>query len=329
MSRGQKDLYTTLGVARDAGQDAIKKAYRRIARKNHPDVNPGDTRAEERFKAASEAYEMLSDPEKRKNYDEFGDAALNPNFDAAAARRSYGAFGGGGRGGPCGGGSPFGGAPGGSPFGDMGDLFGDLFGGGGRGGPGMRRGRKGEDLETTLQLSFEEAAKGGERQISVGRPTASGGRRAEVVTVRIPAGVSDGGRIRLPGKGGEGLGGGPPGDLFARIKVGKHPLFTREGRDLHLDLPITVTEAVLGARIEVPTLEGGVTLSIPPHTDSGKKLRLREKGIPNPKRGGKPGDLYVTVQISVPRELDDEAKKKLEALSAFDPPDIRAKLRKS
>jgi DnaJ-class molecular chaperone len=321
----EKDLYRTLGVRRDASADAIKKAYRKIARDNHPDVNPGDHKAEERFKAASEAYEILSDATKRKNYDDFGEAAMNPNFDAEKARAFGGGFGGGG-GSPFGGGG-FQGGPGG--MGDLGDIFGDLFGGGG----GQRRGgqrfaRKGQDLETTLRLGFEEAAEGGERQIAVNRPTADGGARRENVTVRIPPGVGDGGKIRLPGKGGEGMGGGPAGDLFANIRVGKHPFFTRDGRNLHVDLPISVSEAVLGAKVEVPTLKGQITLTIPPETDSGTKLRLRGKGIPNPKKGAESGDLYVTVQISVPRGLDDEAKEKLKALSSFDPESIREKLSK-
>ncbi len=322
MSRGQKDLYAVLGVARDASADTIKKAYRKIARDNHPDVNPGDQAAEERFKAASQAYDVLSEPEKRKNYDEFGEAALNASFDAKAARNAFGrGFGGPGGAGPGGG----------MPFGDMGDLFGDLFGGGGgrRGGPGMHRARKGQDLESIIHLSFEEAAKGGERQISVTRPTATGGTRTDVVLVRIPPGVDEGGKIRVRGKGGEGMGGGPPGDLFARVQVGSHPLFTRKGRDLHIDLPLTVREATLGAKVEVPTLEGGLTLTIPPETDGGKRLRLKGKGIASPKKGGSPGDLYVMIQIVVPKGLDDAAKGKLEELSAFDLKDIRAKLGES
>jgi len=305
-----------LGVPRDASQDAIKKAYRKLARENHPDVHPGDKRAEERFKEASEAYEVLSDVEKRKLYDEFGEAALHPNFDPEAARQAFRGFGGGGGG--------FGAGP--SGFTDLGDLFGDLFGMGGRGGAARGFARRGRDLETTLQLSFLEAAQGGEHHITVERPTASGGITRERVVVRIPAGVADGGRVRLAGKGGEGVGGGPPGDLYAVIRVGKHPLFKREGRDLHLDLPVSISEAVLGAQIEVPTLEGKVTLTIPPGTDSGKRLRLRGKGIADPKPTGKSGDLYVTIQIMVPRNLDQQAKDKLAALAAFDPHDLRDKL---
>ncbi|MBW2713604.1 MAG: J domain-containing protein [Deltaproteobacteria bacterium] len=329
---GKKDLYRTLGVSRDASEDAIKKSYRKIARENHPDVNPGDQKAEERFKAASEAYEILSDSTKRKNYNDFGDAAMNPNFDAEKARAyggGGGGFGGGGPGGPFGaGGFPGGGGGGAGGFGDLGDMFGDLFGGGGGRRGGQAFARKGQDLETTLQLSFDEAAEGGERQIAVNRPQADGTARRENVLIRIPPGVGDGGKIRLPGKGGEGMGGGPAGDLFAHIRVGKHPFFTREGRNLHVDLPISVKEAVLGARVEVPTLKGQVTLTIPPETDSGTKLRLRGKGIPNPKKGADPGDLYVTVQISVPRGLDEDAKEKLKAISSFDPENIREKLSK-
>lgn len=324
---GKNDLYRTLGVSRDASEDAIKKAYRKIARENHPDVNPGDEKAEERFKTASQAYEILSDSTKRKNYDDFGEAAMNPNFDAEQARTYGGGFGGGGGGNPFGGGGFPGGGGG---AGGMGDIFGDLFGGGGggfqRGGRGFAR--QGRDLETTLRLTFEEAADGGERQIAVNRPQADGTARRESVLIRVPPGVGDGGKIRLPGKGGEGMGGGPAGDLFAHIRVGKHPFFTRDGRNLHVDLPISVKEAVLGAKVDVPTLKGQVTLTIPPETDSGTKLRLRGKGIPNPKKGADPGDLYITVQITVPRGLDDEAKAKLDSISSFDPDDIRAKLNK-
>jgi len=315
VSSSTADLYGILGVPQDASQDAIKKAYRKIARENHPDVHPGDKRAEERFKEASRAYEVLSDVEQRKLYDEFGEAGLHPNFDPEAARQAFRGFGGGG-----------GFAAGPSDFSDLGDLFGDLFGMGKRGGAARGFPRKGRDLETTLQLSFLEAAKGGDQHISVDRPTASGSLTRESVVVRIPAGVADGGRIRLAGKGGEGVGGGPPGDLYAVIRVGKHPFFKREGRDLHLDLPVSISEAVLGAQIEVPTLEGKVTLTIPPGTDSGKRLRLRGKGIADPKHAGKSGDLYVTIQIVVPRDLDPQAKEKLAALAAFDPHNLRDKL---
>ncbi len=317
----RKNPYEVLGVARDADEDTIRKAYRKLARKHHPDVNPGDKAAEERFKAISEAYAILSNAEKRRAYDEFGDVALESGFDAEAARRAREAFGqrfGGARAG--GGGEEF-------AFGDLDDLLGDLFSrrgwaGGGRGARAGRAGLRGADMEAEVALDLREAARGGEHRFTITRPTADGGARTETVTVRIPAGVADGGRIRIPGKGGEGIGGAPPGDLHATIRIRPDPVFRLEGRDLHLELPITVREAVLGAKVEVPTLEGRATLQVPPGTDSGKRLRLRGKGMPNP-AGGAPGDLYAVIQIRVPKGLSDDAKSKLDVLAKFDPPDPR------
>jgi curved DNA-binding protein len=321
--RGAKDLYAVLGVARDADEATIRKAYRKLARRHHPDVNPGDKAAEEKFKQITHAYDVLSDAEKRRNYDEFGDLSLQGGFDAEKARRAREAFS-----------SRFarGGAPGFEGFegagderetGGLDDLFADLFSR--RGWGDLRRERRGADLEAELELDFVDAARGGEHRLSIARPTADGSLRQESVTVRIPPGVADGGRIRLRGKGAEGRGGAPPGDLFARIRVRPHRFFRREGRDLYLDLPVTVGEATLGAKVEVPTLEGRVTLTIPPGTDSGAKLRLRGKGVPDPS-GGAPGDLYVILQIRVPRGLGPEAAKKLRELERFAPPDPRKDL---
>jgi curved DNA-binding protein len=310
----RKDPYAVLGVSRDADGDAIRRAYHKLARELHPDVNPDDKVAEERFKRVSEANAVLSDPEKRSAFDEFGEIALDPNFDAARARQANQAFGGG-----------FGGFSGGAPGGGgIEDLFSNLFSRGGgpagfRGGP-LRR--AGSDLEATLSLDFSEAALGGEQRLTINRPTADGGSRTETVTVRIPAGVSDGGQIRLRGKGGEGHGGGPPGDLFARIRVRPHALFRREKRDLYIDVPITVKEAILGSKVEVPTLTGRITVSVPPGTDGGTKLRLRGKGVPSPS-GGQAGDLFAVIQIKVPDDLEGDAKSRLEASSEFDIPDLR------
>ena len=185
--------------------------------------------------------------------------------------------------------------------------------------------RRGPDLEAELELDFLTAARGGEQRLNIGRPMADGSVRQETVTVRIPPGVADGGRIRLRGKGGEGVGGSPAGDLYARLRVRPHPVFRREGRDLLLDLPLSIREAILGARVEVPTLEGRVTLTVPAGTDSGRKLRLRGKGVPHPS-GGAPGDLYAIVQIRAPRDLDSDAKEKLEAFDELDPVDLRKEL---
>jgi curved DNA-binding protein len=326
----ERDLYKVLGVARDADAETLKKAYRKLARRHHPDVNPGDKAAEEKFKEISEAYDVLSDPTKRRNYDEFGEISLQGGFDAEQARRAREAFGArfGGGGGPGGfrstgaGGESFGES---FEFGDLDDLLGrfGFAGGRGRGGAsGRAAGLRGSDVEATLELDFLEAARGGEKRISLQLADEDGRVRTETLNVRIPPGVSDGGRIRLRGKGAPGLGGGPAGDLWALVRVRPHPVFRREGRDVSLDAPVTVAEAIRGARIEVPTLEGRATVTVPPGTDSGQKLRLRGKGIPDPS-GGPTGDLYVVIQIRVPKQLDPAA---LDALAAAQPDDPRKEL---
>jgi curved DNA-binding protein len=312
----RKDLYEVLGVARDADAEAIRTAYRKLARQHHPDVNPGDTHAEERFKEVSEAYAVLSDAEKRRNYDEFGDVALESGFDAEAARRVRESFG-----------ARFGGGPGPGArfdseafeFGDLDDLLGRAFAGRGRGAPPFPL--RGADMEASLELEFLEAARGGERPLVLPRP----GGAPETVTVRIPAGVGEGGRIRIPGKGAPGRGGGPPGDLWARIRVRPHPVFRREGRDLYLELPVTVSEAVRGAKVEIPTLTGRATVTIPPGTDGGRRLRLGGKGVPDP-AGGPPGDLYAVVRIQVPKQLDEAALEGLDRLGPFESRDPRQEL---
>ncbi len=303
----RRDLYEVLGVARGADADAIRTSYRALARKFHPDLNQGRSESEERFKEVSEAYAVLSDAEKRALYDEFGAISLDAGFNAEAARGSR-RFGGG-----------FG-QPGGDGYGfNIDDVLGSVFGGRGRRSAASFRG---EDLEVTLELEFLEAARGATRQINVMRPGHDGRPASERVTVRIPPGVDDGGRIRIAGKGAESRGGGPAGDLFAKIRIRPSAIFRRDGRDLLLDLPVTVSEATLGARIEIPTLDGTATVTIPPGSDSGRRLRLRGKGIADPKSGAR-GQLYVTVQIRVPVGLDADARAKLQEIAAFDPPGIR------
>lgn len=322
----KRDLYQVLGVARDVDAEALRKAYRKLARRHHPDVNPGDEAAEERFKEISQAYDVLSDPVKRRNYDEFGEVSLQGGFDAEQARRAREAFG-----------ARFGGEPGqgaggfefrsGEPFefGDLDDLLG-RFGFGGRGGRGGRAGgRRGPDLEATLELDFLEAAKGGEKRLSLQLVGEDGRPRMQTLTVRIPPGVGDGGRIRLRGKGAPGRGGAPAGDLWATVRVRPHPVFRREGRDVIVEVPVTIVEAIRGAKIEVPTLEGRATVTVPPGTDSGQKLRLRGKGIPDPK-GGAAGDLYVVIQLRVPRKLDADAAAALDALAEAGPENPRKEL---
>ncbi len=310
-----KDPYKILGVPRDADEDTIRKAYRKLARELHPDVNPDNPAAEERFKEVSEANSVLSDSEKRKAYDEFGEVSFQPGFDAAEARRARDAFGGGFGGFANSGG----GGPGAHGFED---LFSNLFG---RSGPG-RGPRRGADLEASVDLDFLDAARGCEQRFQVSRPTRDGRQRSEPVTVRIPPGVADGGQIRLRGKGGEGLGGGPAGDLIATIRVRPHPLFRREDRDILLEVPVTISEATLGTKVEVPSLDGRVTVTVPPGTDSGAKLRLRGKGVPHPS-GGPAGDFYVIIKIVVPKDLDDAASRQLAEIAADKPVDLRGPLK--
>ena len=304
-SAGKRDLYEVLGVARDADAEQIRKAYRKLARRHHPDVNPGDAAAEEEFKVVSEAHAVLADEDRRRDYDEFGEIALEVGFDAEKAREAFGRRFGAGSAGFAGEGAE------GFQFGGLEDLFSDLFAR--RGWSEAPRGRRGPDLEAELELDFLEAVCGGEKRLSFARPGPEGEVRRETLTVRIPPGVADGGRIRLRGKGGAGFGEGLAGDLYARVCVRSHPVFRREGRDVYFDLPLGVSEATLGAQVTVPTLDGRATLTVPAGTDSGAKLRLRGKGVPAPS-GGAAGDLYAVVQIRVPRGLSPETAEQLAKL---------------
>jgi curved DNA-binding protein len=320
MAVGFRDYYETLGVPRDASQDDIRAAYRRLARENHPDVNK-DPGAEDRFKEISEAHEVLRDPEKRSKYDRFGE-----NWKAGQDVSDAGGFEGfRRRGRPAGGDGggyedvqfDFGGGGGGG--GDFSEFFEGLFGGraGGRaraGGGGGFDGfsMRGSDQEAVLELSLEEAARGGKRRLSL-----ADGRDFEV---DIPRGVRDGQRIRLAGEGSRGPGGGPPGDLLLRVRIRPHPRFRVEGRDLYTDLPVTPWEAALGAEVPVQTLDGTARVKVPPGSSSGRRLRLRGQGLPDP--GGRNGDLYAVVQIHVPKRLTSEERELFERLaevSSFDP----------
>ncbi len=284
------DLYDVLGVARTATAPEIKKAYRKLAAKLHPDKNPGKA-SEQRFKKVTEAYEVLSDEKRRAAYDEFGDLALRPGFDADRVRAA-------GRGG---------GFPGGFGAGDAGD-FGDLFGGGGGAGGlgdmlgdlfGRTRGRgapratRGFDVTSTAALDFVDAIRGA--TVTLTLSTAG-----EPITVRIPPGAASGSKLRIRGKGGAGRQGGPPGDLILSLEVRPHPHFRREADDLEVDLPITVAEAYFGASVSLPTPHGEVKLKVRPHTQSGQKSRLRGKGIH--RKDHEPGDLYVRFLIVMPDE---------------------------
>ena len=302
------DFYKVLGVSKSSTQDEIRKAYKKIARENHPDVKPDDKAAAERFKEAAEAYEVLGDEEKRKQYDQFG----------AAYRHAGGA-----------GGSPFG--RGGAGPVDLGDLFGgqfdlgDLFGGlGGAQGPRSGQGRpraqptKGQDVTTAIQVPFQISAEGGVHELVVKR-----GTDVEKLDVRIPAGIKPGGTLRLSGKGEPSPTGGAAGDLLVTVNVAPHPYFRREGSNVLVDVPLTVTEASLGAKVDVPTLtEGHVTLTIPPATASGAKLRLKGKGFPDQKTKVA-GDQFVVVKIVPAKELSDRATELLQQLANEVPQDPR------
>jgi curved DNA-binding protein len=288
------DYYDVLGVPRDADQDAIRRAYRKLARKYHPDLN-SDSDAEERFKELGEAYEVLSDTEKRERYDRLGadwraaeQEAPEESFEDFFAGRG---FGDGTR----------------MEFGE--DLFEALFGAraGGAGGP-----LRGRDHEALLELSLEDALAGGRRRLTLD---------GHEVNVNFPAGVRDGQLIRLAGQGGEGRGGGPPGDLFLRVTLKPHPRFRRRGdHDLDVDLPITPSEAALGATVDVHTPTGTAQVRVPAGSSSGRRLRLRGRGLP--KRGGGSGDLHAIVKIVVPKELSDRERELYEQLaeaSSLDP----------
>ncbi|HEY3499347.1 MAG TPA: J domain-containing protein [Polyangiaceae bacterium] len=303
------DFYKDLGVARDASADDIKKAYRKLASQLHPDKNPGDKKSEARFKVVNRAHQVLSDPEKRKLYDEFGEDALREGFDSQAAR-AYRAATRGGR--VRSGGGPrledlFGAAQGGGGFGDM---LNDLFSGGGR-----RRGpMQGSDLQSEVTVDFVSAIRGAELRLRV----QDGG---EEVKVRIPPGAGNGDRVRVPGHGAPGGNGGPPGDLVLTIRVAAHPHFERDGLDLYLDLPISPGEAFRGAKVRVPTVDGSVTLSVPKHAQSGQVARLKGKGV---KRQNQQGDLYVRFQIRLPEGDGAALEKAIQTLEDAMGGDLRA-----
>jgi curved DNA-binding protein len=309
----QRDLYEILGVSRSASTDEIKKAYRRLAKRYHPDVNPNDKAAEEKFKEVTAAFEVLSDDHRRKLYDEFGADALRTGFDEKKAEE-YRRW------------KRQGAPPGGMPFDfgdfatvnvgdfgafDFGSIFGEIFGGGAARGRVRRAPSPGANAEARLEVSLRDAVLGAERDLRIDGRT---------LRVKIPAGVSDGSRIRLAGQGGPGAHGGREGDLFLEVKVSEHPHVRREGKDLYLDLPVTVPEAVHGAEVRLPTFEGPVSLRVPKGAQSGMHLRLRGKGMPDLK-GGQRGDLYAVVQVVLPADSDALAKavRPLEKLYEGDP----------
>jgi curved DNA-binding protein len=292
-----KDYYKILGVERGASDEEVKKAYRKLARKYHPDVSK-ETNAKEKFQDVAEAYETLKDKEKRAGYDSLG--SHRPGQDFRPPPDWFSRFG---RGGGAGAEEDLGGI-------DLSELF-ESFG---RGGGGFQRRTfkiPGEDYEVTVPLTLEELARGVERELRIGDHT---------VRARIPRGATDGERLRLRGKGGAGANGGPPGDLYLNVSVLPHPLFKPNGHDLDLEVPVAPWEAALGAQIEIPTLDGEVTLKLPAGSKSGQKLRLAGKGLPKP--GGSAGDLYAGVSIVAPPTLTERERELYEALreaSRFDP----------
>jgi DnaJ-class molecular chaperone len=327
-----KDYYQTLGVTKTASDKELKQAYRKLARKHHPDVNPGDKAAEARFKEINEAYEVLGDPEKRRKYDELG---ANWRMYEQAQQQGQGFPGS----------NPFAGAGGGAwninmggPGGgyrtmseeEMHDLFGNedpfsdffktFFGGGGAAGGGARtrpgrapRTQKGRDIEHEVELTLEEAYHGATRRISIKQ-----GGHARSVDVRIPVGVKDGSRVRAAGEGESGANGGASGDLYLRVRIRPHPVFERKGTDLHARVGVPVTTAVLGGEAQVPTLTGSVRLKIPETTQSGQVFRLKGHGMPAVGKPDERGDLYATVEIQLPRSLSKQVREHYEALAKLE-----------
>src|SRR5947208_5028058 len=403
MPTATKDYYSILGVKKNASVEEIRKAFRKLARKHHPDVNPGDKKAEERFKEISEANDVLSDPKKRKIYDQLGFYSDNIDPAAAEAYARGGGFGAGGFGGAPGGFGASGrtqGVPvdfGGFDFSDFAgagarggggsfrDIFSGMFGGrgGGFGAQPAEGPEPGSDLEYQVNVGFWQAIRGAELRLNVnrqeacghcgglgymqsaancprcggtGQVTQSGGRmkfnvtcprcggsgkqrtvcnvcrgegvvaRQEPMTVRIKPGTRDGQRIRLAGKGNAGSRGGAAGDLYIIVRAGEHPVFRREADDIQVTVPVTAMEAALGAKIEVRTIDGRAQLKVPPGTQSGQKLRLREKGVPSATKEGLRGDQIVEIKIVVPEARDLKARELWQQLAKVSPEDPRKEL---
>ncbi|MDD3777447.1 MAG: J domain-containing protein [Actinomycetota bacterium] len=297
-----KDYYKVLGVGKNASQDEIKKAYRKLARKYHPDANADNPQAEEKFKEIGEAYEVLKDPDKRKKYDQLG-ANWKQYQNAGWPGGGQKAY-------------DFGGS--GFNFGDLGGGFSDFFemffgnrasdftnfGSGFRGRKTAQA--KGQDLQSAMNITLREAYFGTTRSIRLQKEG-----KARTVSVKIPAGIKDGGKIRVTGEGGPGQGSGASGDLYLVVNVSEHPFYKRKGDDLHCEVPVTIKEALYGDKIDIPTFEGKVLVTLPPKTQSGKVLRLKGKGMPKLKGSGN-GDLYAKVKIMLPENLTPEQKKYLD-----------------
>jgi DnaJ-class molecular chaperone len=299
-----EDLYSILGVSRQASQDEIKRRYRKLAKELHPDPNPDDGSIAERFKKVSAAHSILADPRKRASYD------LGEIDEQGEARHHHGYY------------RDFGGGARGARYQQNGgdealqDLFAEMFGQQGRPG-GFGRATRGDDLAYKLKISLLEAAKGGKKRVVMGD--------GQTLDLSIPVGIEDGQTLRLRGKGRSGLHGGTAGDALVEIQIAPHPLFERRGRDVHLDLPISLGEAALGARIDIPTIDGAVTMKVPKGANSGTTLRLKGRGLPDAK-GGLPGNQYVRLKVVMPKTIDPELEAFLERWSEDHPYDPRADL---
>ena len=305
------DFYAVLGVKKDASAEELRKAYKKLSRENHPDKKPNDAAANEKFKQVQEAWDVLGDAQKRQQYDQFG-SAFGPNGPQFQQGQRRGGAG------PADFREMFGDNV------DLNDLLGGMFGGGAGGSQaGGRRGRaaQGANIEAEIEIPFVIAAEGGTQDLQLQRAG-----KLERLSVKIPPGVSTGSVIRLAGQGQVGRGGGPAGDLLVTIKVAPHSYFRREGSDILIDVPITVSEAALGTKVEVPTLaEGLLVVTIPPGTSSGAKLRLRGKGVPDQKTRTR-GDLYVIIKLVLPPKLDAATRGLFEQIAAAAPYDARASL---
>jgi len=313
----ERDLYESLGVRRDASQDEIKRAYRKLAKQYHPDRNPDDPSAEEKFKEVQQAYDVLKDSKKRADYDQFGEVGVGQWTTSPHGQRAYhwgsqssvnvedledlfSAFGGAGPQRPS--------------------VFDQFFGGARGGRPRAPRPRRGADETRTVSLTFDQVVQGAVVTVHLSSPQSG---RSETLDVRIPPGVDNGQRVRIAGKGHSGSNGGPPGDFYLQCSIGQHPYFTRDGADIYVDVPVTPIEAALGAKIDVPSLDGFTTVSLPAGTPSGTKLRLKGRGLAT-QNGEGHGNLYVQVAIVPPKDLTEEEKRLYEQLRDQQQSDPRA-----
>lgn len=315
------DYYKVLGIARDASPADIQKAYRTLARKYHPDVNPDDKKAKEKFQKVQAAFDVLNDPSKREMYDRYGSS-----FESMAGGRGY-TQSAGGQGGPAGFedfdfSQFFGERFGGDPSGGFGDIFGQFrrAGGGGRTRRTKSAPRTGADLQSEITIPLKTAVAGGEVDLGITRESG----KTDTLRVKIPPGVEDGAKIRLRGQGEPGAASGEAGDILLTVHVQPHPVFQRRGNHLDVKVPVTLTEAVFGAKVDVPTPKGTISLRIPPRTSSGTKLRVKGHGV-TPRKGD-PGDLYAEIQIILPEKLDEEALAVLRRLGENISNDPRADL---